>query len=626
VFAVMIVIAFPSIILGTLLLEMERAFNWPFFDPTRGGDALLWQHLFWFFGHPEVYIIFLPAAGLVSMMIPTLAQTPLVGYRWVVVAMLGTGIISFALWVHHMFATGMPHLSLSFFSAASMAVAIPAGIQVFAWIATLWRGKVQRIAATYFVLGFFAIFVLGGLTGVMVAVVPYDWQAHDTYFIVAHLHYVLFGGMVFPLFAAFYYWAPLVSRKPLSERLGRWVFGLLFAGFNVAFFPMHVTGLAGMPRRVYTYQAGLGWDGLNLVSTIGAYMIAVGVLVFLVDVARNFRISIGDNAGNVWNAGTLEWLPNSHYGSRSIPIVASREPLWDQPDLARDVEAGRYYLPGTATGRRETIVTSPIEAAPQYLLQLPGAGWTPLIAAVGTAAFFLFMTVKLVVPALIGGVIAIAMTIRWMWESDPGVNHPPVDIGGGIKLPVYVTGPQSHSWWAMVTLLLVAGTLFASLILSYLYLWTVSPRTWPGAGSAGLPAFSYPLAAAVLLALSSAAVAYASRALRSARQWPMRLAMVAALPLLIAAFAVDLYSQWQAGLRPTDSGYAAVVYTFSVLQGQFVAVLLVMCFYVLARSACGLLDAGRRASFDNTMLLWHYTVVQGLAGIAVVHGFPRLLG
>ena len=205
--------------------------------PAKGGDALLWQHLFWFFGHPEVYIIFLPAAGMVSMIVPTMARTPLVAYTLIVVALIATGFFSFGLWVHHMFTTGIPALSLSFFSAASMAVSLPSGIQVFAWIATMASGRLMFATPSLFVLGFLFIFTLGGLTGVMVAMVPFDWQAHDTYFVVAHLHYVLVGGMVFPLFAAFYYWAPAFSRCALSERLGRWTFGLMFVGFNVAFFP-----------------------------------------------------------------------------------------------------------------------------------------------------------------------------------------------------------------------------------------------------------------------------------------------------------------------------------------------------------------------------------------------------
>ena len=393
IFAGMIVFAFPAVILATIMLELERAFGWPFFIPAKGGDALLWQHLFWFFGHPEVYIIFLPAAGMVSMIVPTMARTPLVAYNLIVVALIATGFFSFGLWVHHMFTTGIPHLSLSFFSAASMAVSLPSGIQVFAWIATIASGRLRWTTPSLFVVGFLFIFTLGGLTGVMVAMVPFDWQAHDTYFVVAHFHYVLVGGMVFPLFAAFYYWAPAFSRRPLSEWLGRWAFGLMFIGFNVTFFPMHLTGLMGMPRRVYTYPAGFGWDALNLISTIGAFTLATGVLVFLFDIMRNLRPTLSHAAGNIWNAGTLEWLPNETYSSRSIPHVLSREPLWEQAGLSEDVKAGRYYLPGAPTGHRETIVTSSIEAIPQYLLRLPGPGWTPVLAAVFTAACFLLLTV-----------------------------------------------------------------------------------------------------------------------------------------------------------------------------------------------------------------------------------------
>jgi cytochrome c oxidase subunit I+III len=379
VFALMVVFAFPAVIVATLLLELERAFGWPFFDATRGGDALLWQHLFWFFGHPEVYIIFLPAAGMVSMIVPAMTRAPLAGSRYVILALTATGFLSFGLWVHHMFATGIPALSLSFFEAASMAVAVPAGIQVFAWIATFARGKLKLATPALFILGFFFTFVLGGLTGVMVAAVPFDWQAHDTYFVVAHLHYVLIGGMVFPLFAAFYYWMPYVSRNALSERVGRWVFWLAFGGFNIAFFPMHITGLLGMPRRVYTYPAGLGWDALNLVSTAGAFMIALGVALFIFDFARRFRPSSEENAGNVWDAGTLEWLPNGDYANRSIPIVESAYPLWDQPRLAELVNAGAYYLPGSATGKREALITAPLDGAPQYVLQMPPPGWAPFL-------------------------------------------------------------------------------------------------------------------------------------------------------------------------------------------------------------------------------------------------------
>src|SRR3546814_162399 len=390
VFAGMIIVGFPAIILGTILLELERAFHWPFFVAEKGGDPLLWQHLFWFFGHPEVYIIFIPAAGFMSMIVPVIARARLVGYRLVVAALVATGFISFGLWVHHMFTTGLPPISTGFFSAAAMAVSMPAGIQVFAWIATIMAGERARWnVPTLFTVGFLIIFTMGGLTGVMVAMVPFDWQAHDTYFVVAHLHYVLIGGMVFPLFAAIYYWVPMVSRFALSERLGKWVFWLMFTGMHLTFLPMHWTGFAGMPRRVYTYLPNMGFDGFNLLSSIGAFTIGAGVALFVFDMARKFRMTQEENAGNVYGGGTLEWLPNGSYAARSIPIVKSREPLWDNPELGDQVEQGQWFLPGAPTHRRETIVTSPLKAIPQYLVIIPGPSWWHVIAAAFTAALFL---------------------------------------------------------------------------------------------------------------------------------------------------------------------------------------------------------------------------------------------
>ena len=624
IFALMIVFAFPAIIVATVLLELERAFHWPFFLAEKGGDPLLWQHLFWFFGHPEVYIIFLPAAGMVSMIVPAMAQTPLVAYRLVVLAIIGTGFLSFGLWVHHMFTTGLPALSVSFFSAASMAVSIPSGIQVFAWIATFASGTLQWKTPAYFVLGFLFIFTLGGLTGVMVAMAPFDWQAHDTYFIVAHFHYVLIGGMVFPLFAAFYYWTPTISRTPLSERLGKTAFWLMFIGVNVTFFTMHLTGLMGMPRRTYTYIAEMGWGPLNMISTAGAFMIAAGVAVFLIDLAKNFR-PFGESAGNPWNAGTLEWLPTGNYQTRSIPIVTSREPLWDQPNLAADVQDGRYYLPGAPTGFRETIVTSPIEARPQYLLRMPGPSWPTVLAAAFTAAFFFGLTLKIYIPAFVCGALAIACVFWWIWDTDPGADVPPVDIGGGITLPTYVTGPVSHSWWAMIVLILVAATAFACLLFSYFYLWTVSPGVWPSSPSM-LPAWMWPATSALLYVVSGVCLAVAGRSLTPrGAGWAVPLILVA-LGCVVAAPVVEIIGQRSAGLSPSLTSYGAIVFTLAAWQGFFAAVLGIMGLYTIARAVTGKLSAPRRATFDNTRLLWYFAVVQGLLSIALVHLFPRAIG
>ncbi|PDT82974.1 cytochrome c oxidase subunit I [Sinorhizobium sp. BJ1] len=627
IFASMIMFAFPAVILATMMLELERAFAWPFFTAALGGDPLLWQHLFWFFGHPEVYIIFLPAAGLVSMIVPTMARTPLVGYHLIVVALIGVGFFSFGLWVHHMFTTGIPALSLAFFSAASMTVAIPSGIQVFAWIATIAAGRERfRITtASLFILGFLFIFTLGGLTGVMVAMVPFDYQVHDTYFVVAHFHYVLIGGFVFPLFAAFYYWTPLFSRRMLSERLGRWVFWLMFIGFNIGFLPMHLTGLKGMPRRVWTYPADIGWETLNIVSTIGTYVLAAGVVLFLIDLVSNFRLGKGA-VENPWEAGTLEWLPNDVYSTRSIPHVTGREPLWDRPSLPEEVRAGHHYLPNAPTGGRETIVTSPINAHPQYVIQMPGPGWSPFLAAVFTAAFFLLLTVKLVMIAILCGVIAIAFCLVWAWGLDPGPSKGMIEVAKGMKLPTYMTGPSSHSWWAMVILMFVGGSLYFAYVFSYLFLWLVSPDVW--AGSPALPAASWPLTAAALLMIGGGSLWLASRTFERIAVSRLTTAAVLLLSLgcLMSALGLEVLGHLLSGLRPGGNAYGAMVYLGAVLFGQLAFALLIMGLFTIARHLAGKLDKERRVTFDNYVLLYQFTVMQSLLGLALIHGFPRLVG
>lgn len=620
-FAVMIIFGFPSVILATALLELERAFQWPFFLADRGGSALLWQHLFWFFGHPDVYIIFLPAAGFVSMIIPTMVGVPLVGHRWVVLSLIATGFIAFGVWAHHMFTTGLSGVSSGFFSAASMAVAIPSGVQVFAWIATIAKGRMRMTAPSWFVLGFLAIFTMGGLTGVMVGIVPFDWQAHDTHFVVAHFHYVLIGGMVFPLFGAFYYWAPTASKTPLSERLGRWVCGLMFVGFNMTFFPLHIAGLLGMPRRVFTYPAGLGWEWINMLATCGAFLMGVAVLVFLVDIARNFRFSFAQNAGNVWGAGTLEWLPTDTYGVRSIPIVKSLNPLWDDPKLADDVDAGAYYLPFTATGVRETIVTSAIHARPQYLLRVPGPAWTPFLAAAATAVFFMLLTVRLYWLSLPCAVFGIAMMLVWMWHSDAGPTHAPVDVGGGRKLPVYMAGRQSHSWWAMVTLLLVVGAIFSAMVFSYLYLWATSPQVWPAASGQALPALTSPLISAACLVLASLLVHVMKERLTQTA-WGSTALPIAAVLLSVALY-VDTRGLMDTGLTGAASAYGAAVYTLCGLQGVAVFASAIMLLFCAARAVAGRL-APARAAYEVTALFVHYTVGQGLITLMLIHIAPRM--
>ena len=625
VFAGMVIFAFPAVIVASTLLELERAFGWPFFLPERGGDPLLWQHLFWFFGHPEVYVIFLPAAGMVSMIVPAMAGTALLAHGLVVTALLGTAFLSFGLWVHHMYTTGIPGLSLAYFAAAGFAVSVPSGLQVFAWIATFADGKRVRIATpTLYVFGFLFIFVLGGLTGVMASVTPFDWQAHDTYFIVAHLHYVLIGGMVFPLLAALYYWAPAIGT-PLSERLGRWAFWLLFLGTNLTFFPMHIAGFMGMPRRIYTYRDGIGLELWNALSSAGALTVLMGGVVLIADMARNFRLKVG-GGGNRWRAGTAEWLPNEDFGLRSIPRITGRYPLWDNPGLAQEVVAGRHLLPGTLTGRREALITSTAEALPQYVAVLPGPGFAHVVAAIGTAGFFLSLAIEAVVPAGGFAVIALAGFLRWLWT---GTDHGPLParrhgIGDGLDLPVYVTGPLATSWWAMICLMLVSGTAYACTMASYLFLWLVNgDAMWPPEGMER-PVAGWGAAALSGYGASAGVVLAASAMLRRRGTLPLLL-MPLALLILCTAFAADLAALRQAGLRPSLHAHAAASYALMVWQGLHVTVAAIMTFYVVARSVAGMLDGTRRLSFDNVMLFWLYTVGQGVVGVALLHGFPRLL-
>jgi cytochrome c oxidase subunit I+III len=619
VFGVMILLAFPAMIMVTFLLELERAFNWPLFDATRGGDPLLYQHLFWFFGHPDVYIIFLPASAMVSTMIVTVAQKKLVGHELVVLAMIATGFISFGVWAHHMFTVGLPGPSAGYFSAASMAVAIPAGAQVFAWICTLASGKVQRNVPSLFLVGGILIFVMGGLTGVMVGMVAFDGQAHDTYFVVAHFHYVLIGGMVFPLLAGFYYWTPMINGRQLSEKLGRWVFWLCFVGVHVCFLPMHLAGLMGMPRRVDTYLPERTWDLPNLVSTVGAFVMAAGVALFLVDAIRCYlRFGSGGKARNAFHGGTLEWLSAGNYGVRSIPVVADLEPLWADPQLAADVDAGRYFLPGTATGARETLITSPTRAEPQYVQVVPGPSWWPALAALFTAGCFLLLTVQALTLSATCGVLTVFCLMRWVWSNDRHIEQQQVDAGGGVLLPTYMAGPQAHGWWAAVLLCITLGMTFLMAMFGYLYLYGAHPDWWR------ITAPRSALGPGLTLLATAAGAAWISRPLmaRLKRGSGVSAALMAlSAGCLAGALAVDARDWWQAGLRGDASGQGAAVFAMLAWHGSIVvAVALSSLFYGL-RWMRGLAPRPTNKTQEVLRILFLYAALEGAAGLLL----PRLL-
>lgn len=417
--SVMTIFALPAVMLATSLLISDRLMGTHFYNPAEGGDHVLYQHLFWFFGHPEVYIIFLPGIGFVSMITSTFARRPVVGYTAIVLSLIAVGFLSFGLWVHHMFATGLPHLGDSFYTAASMAIALPTGLQIFCWIATIWAGKPVFRTPLLWVIGFIVTFVLGGLTGVMVASVPLDLQLHDTYFVVAHFHYVLIGGAVFPLFGAFYYWFPKFTGRMLSETLGKWNFWLFFIGFNLAFFPMHILGLMGMPRRVYTYPAEMGWQPYNMLATAGGVVLVISILLFIINVVVSLRGGARASA-NPWDAPSLEWAtpsPPPPYNFPHTPVVNSREPLWENRDALPVME-------GLSTTKREVLVTTVVDAEPDNRQQsVPSSAW-PLLSAIATTIVLIGSIFS--EWALVWGAIPLTLALAaWFWPERKHRKHMP---------------------------------------------------------------------------------------------------------------------------------------------------------------------------------------------------------
>ncbi len=335
--SVLLILAFPVITVGLIELMFDRFFGANFFNPAAGAEPILWQHFFWLFGHPEVYILILPAMGIVSYFLPTFSKKPLFGYPVVAYSGVAIGFMAWGVWAHHMFSAGLGPVANAVFSITTILIAVPTGIKIFNWIGTLYGGSLNLKTPLYFALGFIALFIVGGLSGVMLASPPADWLENDTYFVVAHIHYVLFGGTIFGLFSGIYYWFPKMTGRLLDETFGKIHFWLMFIGMNLAFFVQHILGVDGMPRRIYTYPTGMGWDLGNLLSTIGAFVIAAGMLVFVYNVASSLRFGVRAGA-DPWDGRTLEWSipsPPPHYNFARIPHVRTRDPFWAQkhPDL-----------------------------------------------------------------------------------------------------------------------------------------------------------------------------------------------------------------------------------------------------------------------------------------------------
>ena len=422
------VMAVPSVSLAFFLLWTDRRFGTHFYGADLG-QPLLWQHLFWMFAHPWVYAIVLPAMGMVSDGLPTFCRRPLVGYTFVALGTVSTMAFGFGVWIHHMFATGLPNLPLAFFSGASLIITIPSAVAVFAWTATIWTGRPVFTTAFLFFASMVILFVIGGVSGVVTAATPADWQLTDTYFVVAHLHYTIVGINVFPVVGAVYYWFPKMSGRMLNERLGKWNFWVMFIGFNVAFLPMHTLGLLGMPRRIYTYPATMGWNVQNLIVSLGSGLFALGVLLFFINVAVSLRKGARSGA-NPWGAGTLEWSTSSpppSYNFAVIPLVASRHPLWEGA-LSQGGERSSLSRGLLLDQGRETVGTTPLDAEPDLILEMPGDSLAPFALTVGLTALFTGAVLSWWWLAALGGLGCVGALVDWFW---PRRIHAGLEAVGG---------------------------------------------------------------------------------------------------------------------------------------------------------------------------------------------------
>jgi cytochrome c oxidase subunit I+III len=624
----MIVFAMPPLILASVMLALDRMAGTHFFHAAAGGDPVLWQHLFWVFGHPDVYIIFVPAFGIVAAIVPIAARTWLRGYTLLVASSVAIGFLSFGLWVHHMFSVGLPLMGLNFFAAASMMIAIPNGVQIFALLATIWRGRVVVTAAYLFVIGFIVTFVLGGITGVMVASVPFDWQVHDTYFVVAHFHYVLIGGSVFPLFAGAYHWFPKLTGRRLSEMLGRLNFWLMFIGLNLAFFPMHLLGFWGMPRRVYTYAEATGWGGLNLLSTIGAFVFASGVLVFVWNLVWSRRL--GDPAGSdPWGGDSLEWAaasPPPLYNFRYVPTVRARHPLWDQDSLepagATARESGMELFDPDKP-QRETLVTTTLDAIPDFRRILPGPTVLPAGLALAVGILFIGSIFDLLLVP-IGAALAFLVLLAWLVPGARRRGYEGADPGSPIgRLPANVNGLRAPEAWGILFLLLIEGIVFVCLIVSYFHFRHLNPE-WP-LGGIPLPDLTLPTVSHGLLLASALPAWLGVRSIRGGNSLGLAAGLGGGMLMLVGYLALKFMEYSDQPFTWATNVYGSILWTMTGLHGAHVLAVLLFAGAVAALALRGRFDADHRVAVDVAAIYWYFVSATSVALYFTIYLSPRVL-
>jgi cytochrome c oxidase subunit I+III len=620
--ALMMIVAFPPLILGSILLECERAFGLAFFDPTRGGDPLLWQHLFWLFGHPDVYIIFLPMAAVLSTIIPVFANRPLVGYRAIVVAIIALAFLSFGIWVHHMFTVGIPHLALAFFSVGSAIVAVPTAVQIFAWLATLAHGKPRWDLPMLYVFGFFFVFVLGGLTGVMLAMVPFDWQAHDTYFVVAHMHYVVGGALAFPMLAGLYYWLPLLTGRTAVQKLSTLAFWLVFIGFNMTFFMMHLTGLLGMPRRVYTYNGNEAWNWLNLLSSVGGFIMTIGFALVVIDLVVQLRYGRHVRR-DPWRAQTLEWampIPPQPYAFASIPHIGDENER-SPGQLALSLARGEGYLGFTRNGWQEALGVHATSGKPEQLIVLPQPTYLPLITALCTAVVVLGFLFKAYVLSLALALVTLGLFVYAGRHAGLPRDYGPLPIGLGVEVPPHTEAPSSPSWLSLICTLVADGTLFTSMVFGTFYLW-LAGANWQ---TMSRPEPSWLLAFGAMACLVIAVVAARGSLKGVVAGGKASGSMVLCTLALIAAIAAIV--QLIMGVTPKPQVHALGA-TASVLLGYVAlhaGIGLLFLTSNFQRIRNGYISQRRFTDLRLTRLWLDYTLVTGIVALALVLALPALV-
>ncbi len=574
----LILAAMPSLTVAVSLLYLDRQFGTSFYAADLGGDPLVWQHLFWFFGHPEVYILILPAFGMISEVTPVFSRKPIFGRTALIIATGLIGFYGFTVWAHHMFAVGLPFWFNALMAGTSFTIAVPTGIKIFNWLATMWRGSLVFTTSLHFVLGFISLFVVGGLTGVTLATVPFDWQVTDTYYVVAHFHNVLLPGSLFGIMAGIFYWYPKVTGRLLNERLGKTQFWLFYFGFIATFFPLYIVGLLGMPRRVYTWDSGQSWDIYNLISSIGGFVIGLGVLVFAYNIVVSLRK--GARAGNdPWDAWTLEWAttsPPPHENFQMLPAIYSARPLWD---LKHPENPDAVAPEGVLSAAQIDNRIAQLEAEPER----PYLSSIPILVAMGllTVVAGMLLTTEIVV---IAAVFVLGALVAWTFQPAPApAISPPV----GVDPPEFdreVRLRERFDSGTLGVLLFVFSEVifFTSLIYAYVDL-RMSQMTWP---PEGLPDLEIGLTAVATLFLISSGVAAHYALISLEHQHKQRFRWVLALAIVLGAtfLSIQGYEYLTADFGISDGVYGGTFFTLTGFHGAHVTAGLLAFLLIWART------------------------------------------